>query len=216
VLSGRAGYEIAGAAEIDGKGLVGKPVHERARMGLVQCFQYPVEIPGVPLGTLIREAADEAGIADPEATIARVAERFDMTRFLDRSVNDDLSGGEKKRSEIFQISVLEPKVAILDEVDSGLDIDAVRDVASAVDQMRSPGVGILMITHYSRILRYVRPDRVHVLLDGRIVESGGPELADELEKSGYEGMRRKLGLTVAETPAEPPTRDPFSELPFEN
>lgn len=215
VLSGRSGYEVSGAAEIDGVGLLGKPVHERARMGLMQCFQYPIEIPGLRLGEFIEEAASEAGIENAGETIATAAEQFDMTRFLNRSVNDDLSGGEKKRSEIFQISVLAPKVALLDEVDSGLDIDAVREVADAVEKMRGPEVGVLMITHYSRILRYVRPDRVHVMLDGQIVDSGGPELADELEKSGYEGLRGRLGLTEAkETPA-PPVRDPFSELPFD-
>ncbi len=215
VLSGRRGYEITGAAEIDGLGLLGKPVFERARMGLVQCFQYPVEIPGLRLGEFIEEAAAEAEIENADEVIAAAAEQFDMTRFLDRSVNDDLSGGEKKRSEIFQISVLAPKVALLDEVDSGLDIDAVREVAEAVEKMRSPEVGVLMITHYSRILRYVRADRVHVMIDGQIVDSGGPELADELEKSGYEGVRRRLGLVETKETSAPPARDPFSELPFD-
>lgn len=161
------------------------------------------------------EAAQEAEIEGAEQVISEAAERFDMTRFLGRSVNDDLSGGEKKRSEIFQIAVLSPKVALLDEVDSGLDIDAVREVAESVEQMRGPNVGVLMITHYSRILRYVRADRVHVMLDGRLVESGGPELADELEASGYEGIRNRLGLVEPKEAPEQPARDPFSELPFE-
>lgn len=213
VLSGRSGYEVAGAAEIDGKGLIGKPVHERARLGLVQCFQYPIEVRGLKLGEFVAEAADEAGVENAAEVIAQAAAKFDMTRFLDRSVNGDLSGGEMKRSEIFQISVLEPKVALLDEIDSGLDIDAVREVAGAVDQMRGPEVGVLIITHYSRILRYVRPDRVHVMLDGRIVESGGPEVAEDLEKTGYEGIRKRLG--IAEPVAEPRGADPFSDLPFE-
>jgi Fe-S cluster assembly ATP-binding protein len=215
VLSGRSGYDVSGAAELDGLGILDKPVHERARMGLVQCFQYPVEVPGLPLGEFMAEAAQEAEIEAAERTIEEAAERFDMTRFLGRSVNDDLSGGEKKRSEIFQISVLAPKVALLDEVDSGLDIDAVREVAESVEQMRGPDVGVLMITHYSRILRYVRPDRVHVMLDGRLVDSGGPELAEELEAAGYEGIRKRLGLVETKEEAKPP-RDPFTELPFES
>jgi Fe-S cluster assembly ATP-binding protein len=215
VLSGKAGYEVTGAAEVDGLGILGKPAHERARLGLVQCFQYPVEIPGVPLGEFVEEAAAAVGIDDRSAVIGAAAERFDMTRFLDRSVNVDLSGGEKKRSEIFQISVLGPKVALLDEVDSGLDIDAVRTVAESVDRMRGPAMGVLMITHYSRILRFVRPDRVHVMIDGRLVESGGPELAEELEAGGYEAIRRRLGLEDSK-PAPPAPRDPFSELPFES
>lgn len=215
VLSGRQGYEVAGVAEVDGEGLLGRPVHERAQLGLMQCFQYPVEIPGLRLGEFLREAAGAARLPDPEGAISRAAERFDMTRFLGRSVNDDLSGGEKKRSEIFQLAVLAPKVAVLDEVDSGLDIDAVREIAAAVEEMKGPRVGVLMITHYSRILRFIRPDRVHVMLDGRIVESGGPELADELEKGGYAGLRARLGLPEEQVspPAAPP--DPFSELPFE-
>lgn len=216
VLSGRPGYEVSGAAEIDGVELLGKPVFERARMGLMQCFQYPVEIPGVRLGEFVAEAAAETGIENSEEVIASAAEQFDMTRFLERSVNDDLSGGERKRSEIFQISVLAPKVALLDEVDSGLDIDAVREVAEAVDKMRSPEVGVLMITHYSRILRYVLPDRVHVMIGGQLVESGGPELAEELEKGGYESIRRRLGLVEAKEFPAAPAPDPFSELPFEH
>jgi Fe-S cluster assembly ATP-binding protein len=160
------------------------------------------------------EAAADAGIENATQRIAEAADRFDMTRFLDRAVNDDLSGGEKKRSEIFQIAVLEPKVALLDEVDSGLDIDAVRDVAAAVDAMRSPEVGVLMITHYSRILRYVIPERVHVLIEGKIVASGGPELAETLEEGGYERLRAELGLQETEE-QKTQTPDPFSELPFE-
>ncbi|HKZ21367.1 MAG TPA: Fe-S cluster assembly ATPase SufC [Acidimicrobiia bacterium] len=214
VLSGKAGYEVSGSARLDGTDLLGLAVHERARLGLIQCFQYPTEIPGVRLRDFMLEAAADAGIEDATQRIDEAADRFDMTRFLDRSVNDDLSGGEKKRSEIFQIAVLEPKVALLDEVDSGLDIDAVRDVAAAVDAMRSPEVGVLMITHYSRILRYVIPDRVHVLIEGKIVASGGPELAETLEEGGYERLRAELGLQATEE-QKSQTPDPFSELPFE-
>ncbi len=163
------------------------------------------------------EAAEERGISEVEAErrIEAEAKRFDMTRFLDRSLNDDLSGGEKKRSEIFQMAVLEPKVALLDEIDSGLDIDAVRQVAEAVETMRSPGLGVVMITHYNRILKYLVPDRIHVMIDGRIVDSGGAELADELESGGYDGVRARLGIEKAvSTPGRRPS-DFFTETPFD-
>lgn len=194
VLAGKDVYTVTGQARLDGRDLLGEPTDVRARMGLIQGFQYPVEIRGVKLIDFLREAADESGIEtdEVERRIAASGEQFDMTRFLGRSVNQDLSGGEKKRSEIFQMAVLQPKVAILDEIDSGLDIDAVREVAQAVEAMRGPDVGILLITHYSRILRYLTTDRIHVMMDGRIVESGGAELATELEAGGYEALRSRL------------------------
>ncbi len=135
------------------------------------------------------EAAEERGIdaAEAERRISEQAVRFDVERFLDRSLNDDLSGGEKKRSEIFQMAVLQPRMALLDEIDSGLDIDAVKQVSEAVESMRSPDLGVLMITHYSRILRYLTPDRIHVMIDGRIVDSGGRELAEELDTGWLRG-----------------------------
>jgi Fe-S cluster assembly ATP-binding protein len=224
VLSGRNGYDVVGVAKLAGAELIGLDVDERARLGLMQGFQYPVEIPGVKLGEFVAAAAAEAGIPEEEIAqrIEAAATKFDMTRFLQRGVNEDLSGGEKKRSEIFQMAVLGPKVALLDEIDSGLDIDAVREVAEAVEVMRSPEVGVLMITHYSRILRYVIPDRVHVMVDGRIVDSGGPELAEELEAGGYEAVRSRLGLAPASENGKAPivsgppkAADPFSDLPFE-
>ena len=194
VLAGKAAYTVTGDARLDGEDLLGEPTDVRARMGLMQGFQYPVEIRGVKLIDFLKEAADEAGI-DPDEVARRIAtsgDQFDMTRFLTRSVNQDLSGGEKKRSEIFQMAVLRPKVVILDEIDSGLDIDAVREVAEAVEAMRSPEVGIVLITHYSRILRYLSADRIHVMMEGRIIESGGPELAAQLEAGGYEAFRTRL------------------------
>lgn len=196
VLTGKAGYEFTGTARLDGESLLDKPIDVRAKLGLMQAFQYPVEVAGVPLRELMREAGDEAGIPleEMDRRIAVAARTFSMEPFLDRAVNDDLSGGEKKRSEIFQMAVLQPKVALLDEIDSGLDIDAVRDVAEAVELMRGPEVGVLIITHYSRILRYLNADRIHVMLGGRIVESGGPELAELLEAGGYEAVRERLGL----------------------
>jgi Fe-S cluster assembly ATP-binding protein len=164
---------------------MGLPVDERAQAGLFEAFQYPVEVPGVSLDELIREMGEVR--ADPafDERVEAAAAVLSMERFRKRAVNGDLSGGEKKRSEMFQLAVAQPKVAILDEIDSGLDIDAVREVAHLVEQLRSDELGILIITHYSRILRYMKPDKIHVMVDGRVVRSGGPEIASELEASGY-------------------------------
>ncbi len=218
VLTGKAGYEVSGQASLGGTDLLSLAVDERARLGLLQSFQYPTEVRGVKLHEFLLEAADEAGITpdDAEQRIQREAERFDMLRFLDRSLNDDLSGGEKKRSEIFQMAVLRPKMALLDEIDSGLDIDAVRQVAEAVEQMRSPDLGVLIITHYSRILRYMTPDRIHIMIDGRIVDSGGAELAEELETGGYDAVRERLGIPKAATATSTlRPADFFTETPFD-
>ena len=218
VLTGRSDYTVAGEALIDGESLLDKAVDVRSRMGLMQAFQYPVEVPGVGLAVFMRESGEERGwTADEiEARIAEAGDQYDMDRFLERSVNNDLSGGEKKRSEVFQMAVLNPKVAVLDEIDSGLDIDAVREVAEGIERMRGPEVGVLMITHYSRILRYVTPDRIHVMMDGRIVESGGPELSARLEDEGYEGIRERLGIEApAEGKAEKRPSDFFTETPFD-
>lgn len=218
VLTGKPDYQIKGAASVNGDQLLTLPVDERARAGLLQSFQYPTEVPGVRLREFMIEAAEERGIeaADAEKRIAAEAARFDVEPFLDRSLNDDLSGGEKKRSEIFQMAVLRPRMALLDEIDSGLDIDAVRQVAEAVEQMRSPDLGVLMITHYSRILRYLTPDRIHVMIDGKIVDSGGGELAEELEDGGYEAVRERLGIERPSTdgPALKPA-DFFTDTPFD-
>ena len=219
VLTGHPIYEVAGSARLGEDELLDLGVDERSRLGLMQGFQYPTEVPGIRLGEFVREAADERGVGEDEidARLVAAAERFGMVPFLDRSVNDDLSGGEKKRSEIFQMVVLEPKVAILDEIDSGLDIDAVRQVAQAVEVMRSPDVAILMITHYARILRYLAPDRIHVMIDGRIVESGGMELAEELEDGGYEAVRQRLGIEApaTEKPSAKAMSEFFTETPFD-
>jgi Fe-S cluster assembly ATP-binding protein len=217
VLTGKADYEVAGSARLDGTELLGRPVDERAALGLMQAFQYPVEIPGVRLEEFMREVGDARG-EDALAFGARIAaeaDRFGVTEFLGRAINDDLSGGEKKRSEMFQMGVLAPKVAVLDEIDSGLDIDAVRQVAEAVEQLRSPEVGILVITHYSRILSHMSVDRVHIMMQGRIVDSGGAELADELEDGGYEAVRTRLGIEAPKTAtAAPSVRDTLTDLPF--
>ena len=212
-LAGHPDYTVAGSATLAGTELLDLDIDERSRLGLVQAFQYPVEIPGLPLRDLVTEAV---GARDGDASaIEEVAERFGVRAFLDRAVNDDLSGGEKKRSEIFQVAMLGPKLVLLDEIDSGLDIDAVREVAEAVEAMRSPEVGVLMITHYSRILRYLTADRIHVMLDGRIVDSGGPEIAEELEDGGYDAIRRRLGIEVVTTAPQKRPADFFTDTPFD-
>jgi Fe-S cluster assembly ATP-binding protein len=192
-LMGKDEYTVTGTARVDGRDILGLPVHERARLGLFEAFQYPVVVPGVSLDDLIGEMAAVA--PDPAAAASRVAVAAAAMRvegFLDRAVNDGLSGGEKKRSEMFQLAVAEPKVAVLDEIDSGLDIDAVREVAELVEGLRSDRIGVLIITHYSRILRYLRTDRIHVMVRGQIVRSGGSELAEELEATGYDHFRRPV------------------------
>lgn len=217
VLAGKSGYEVSGSAYLDGRELLSLDVDERSRAGLLLSFQYPTQVPGIRLDEFMLEAADERGIDADEARerVVSQSKRFDVERFLERSLNDELSGGEQKRSEIFQMAVLEPKVALLDEIDSGLDIDAVKQVAGAVEEMRSPELGVLIITHYSRILRYMTPDRIHVMIDGQIVDSGGSELAEELESGGYDSVRNRLGISPAtEEPAIKPA-DFFTETPFD-
>jgi Fe-S cluster assembly ATP-binding protein len=197
VLTGRPGYEVtSGTATLAGEDLLALEPNERAARGVFLSFQYPLEIPGVPALTFLRTALNaqrkargEAEIAAPDflrlvrAKAAALKIDFDM---LKRALNVGFSGGEKKRMEILQMSVLEPKLAILDETDSGLDIDAMRIVAEGVNALRSPDRALLVITHYQRLLDYVQPDRVHVLAGGRIVASGGPELAHQLEAEGYD------------------------------
>ncbi len=197
VLTGRDGYEVTdGSATLDGVDLLGQEPEERAARGLYLSFQYPLEIPGVPALTFIRTAVNaqrkargEAEISAPEflkkarAVAGSLKIDFEM---LKRALNVSFSGGEKKRMEIFQMAMLEPRFLILDETDSGLDIDALRIVSEGVNAMRSPDRAMLVITHYQRLLDYIRPDRVHVMSAGRIVASGGPELAHELEKEGYD------------------------------
>ena len=201
VLAGRGGYEVTeGSATLDGDDLLALDPNERAAKGLFLSFQYPLEIPGVPTLTFVRTAlnAQRKARGEPEATapeflkMARAAAQqlrmdFDM---LKRPLNVGFSGGEKKRMEILQMLLLQPRFLILDETDSGLDIDALRIVSDGVNALRSPDRGMLVITHYQRLLDYIRPDRVHVLSAGRIVASGGPELAHELEREGYDKYAR--------------------------
>lgn len=217
VLTGKSGYSVDGSASVSGEEILELGVDERSRLGLLQSFQYPTEVPGVRLREFMVEAGHERGLDDNvvQSRIESEGERYGLTRFLDRSLNDDLSGGEKKKSEIFQMAVLSPKVALLDEIDSGLDIDAVRQVSEAVEAMRSPDLAVVMITHYSRILRYLNPDKIHVMIDGKIVDSGGSELAEELETGGYEAVRDRLGLVRPSTDTERKPSEYFTNTPFD-
>ena len=200
-LAGRAGYEVtAGTATLDGEDLLALSPDERAAKGVFLSFQYPLEIPGVPALTFVKAAlnAQRKARGEPEVSAPALlklakdaAAKLKMDQaMLRRPLNVGFSGGEKKRMEIFQMAMLSPRLLILDETDSGLDIDALRIVADGINAMRSPDRGMLVITHYQRLLDYVRPDRVHVLADGRIVASGGPELAHELEREGYDKYAR--------------------------
>jgi Fe-S cluster assembly ATP-binding protein len=203
VLSGREGYEVTnGSASFLGNDLLALEPEERAAEGVFLAFQYPVEIPGVNNTYFLRAALNAQRKRRGEAELDSmqflklVREKLAVLRMKDdllhRAVNEGFSGGEKKRNEIFQMALLEPKLAILDETDSGLDIDALKLVAAGVNLMRSPGRAFLVITHYQRLLDYIKPDFVHVLDQGRIVESGGPELALELEQHGYSWVRERI------------------------
>jgi Fe-S cluster assembly ATP-binding protein len=190
VIMGRPGYEVlGGSVKLDGVELLDLPTWKRAQAGLFLAMQYPTEVPGVSLYETLQEAARAAG-KDPNETVALAKAEaarigFDE-RFLTRALNVDLSGGERKRNETLQLGVLRPKIAILDELDSGLDVDALRAVSRRVEAATTEsGLGVLAITHYTRLLLELKPDRVHVLSAGRIVREGGPELAAELEETGY-------------------------------
>ena len=203
VLAGRDSYTVdSGSVTWDGRDLLALAPEERAREGLFLAFQYPVEIPGVNNTYFLRASlnAQRKARGEPELDsmqfLKRVREKMAVLhlddRLLQRGVNEGFSGGEKKRNEIFQLAVLEPKLAILDETDSGLDIDALKTVAEGVNALRSPYRMFLVITHYQRLLDYIKPDVVHVLADGRIVETGGPELALELEQHGYAWLKDRV------------------------
>jgi Fe-S cluster assembly ATP-binding protein len=195
-LAGHPGYRITGGkVSFKGEDLLGLTPDERARLGMFLAMQYPVEVPGVSVTNFLRTAINAVRGTDvPVREFARELREqmrlLDMdSKFAERSLNEGFSGGEKKRHEILQMALLRPELAILDETDSGLDVDALRVVADGVNQLRGPGLGILLITHYTRILRYISPDFVHVMVEGRVVRSGGPELADDLEAEGYERWR---------------------------
>jgi Fe-S cluster assembly ATP-binding protein len=208
VLAGREDYEVtAGEVRFLGRDLLEMDPEERAREGVFMAFQYPVEIPGVSNTYFLRAALNsirkhrgEEPI-DARSFLALLRERMKIVSldesFLGRPVNEGFSGGEKKRNEIFHLAVLQPRLAVLDETDSGLDIDALKAVADGVNAMRSPERATLVITHYQRLLNYIVPDRVHVLLGGRIVRSGGRELALELERRGYGWLEEETAGAVA-------------------
>jgi Fe-S cluster assembly ATP-binding protein len=203
VLAGRDGYEVtAGSAMLDDTDLLGLEPEERAAAGLFLAFQYPVEIPGVGNMTFLRTALNaqrkargegELNAAEFLKLIREKARSLDIDpEMLKRPVNVGFSGGEKKRNEILQMAVLEPRMCILDETDSGLDVDAMRLVADGVNELRTKDRGILVITHYQRLLDHIRPDVVHIMADGRIVQTGGPELALEVETNGYADILRSV------------------------
>lgn len=211
VLAGHPGYEVtAGSVIYEGQDLLQMDPEERARQGVFLAFQYPVEIPGVSNVYLLKAAVNEIrkhrGESELDAVkfLKLVREKLKLVdmkeEFMHRAVNEGFSGGEKKRNEIFQMAMLEPKLAILDETDSGLDIDALKVVAQGVNELRDPSRSIVMVTHYQRLLDYIVPDYVHVLAGGRVVKSGGKELALELEEHGYgwiEGQTAELLETRA-------------------
>ena len=193
-LMGHPDYDVTdGSVTIDGDELLGLPTWQRAVKGLFLSMQYPIEVPGVRLADLVAAARRARGY-EPNGSlrdrIAAEARRLDVRdEFLERGVNVEFSGGEKKRVETLQLAVLDPKFAILDEIDSGLDVDALRDVSRRVQAMTAErDLGVLAITHYARLLTELHPDRVHVFLDGRVVASGGPEIADRLEETGYDAF----------------------------
>ncbi|MGH9133716.1 MAG: Fe-S cluster assembly ATPase SufC [Ilumatobacteraceae bacterium] len=205
IVMGKPGYEVlAGSVTLDGRDVLTMAPWERAVAGLHLVMQYPTEVPGVTLVDVMAEALRSRGrdTGDLEVVLRDEAARINFEeRFLHRPLNVDLSGGEKKRNETLQLAVLQPKSAILDELDSGLDIDALRDCARRVEAMSDDGLGVLVITHYSRLLAELRPDRVHILSKGRIVASGGPELADELDTAGYAAFVDADELEEADEPA---------------
>jgi Fe-S cluster assembly ATP-binding protein len=199
VLTGREGYEATeGTATLNGEDLLDMEPDERAAAGLFLSFQYPVEIPGVPVMTFVRAAINAQRKARGEEEFSapdfirkarEIGAKLNIdAEMLKRPVNVGFSGGEKKRLEIFQMMMIEPRFAILDETDSGLDIDALKTVADGVNALRDAERGMLVITHYQRLLDYIEPDKVHVLAKGRIIKTGGPELALQLEKEGYDGL----------------------------
>jgi Fe-S cluster assembly ATP-binding protein len=215
VIMGRPGYRVTGGdVRFKGESILGLYPDDRARRGLFLAFQYPVEVPGVSVVNFLRSAynALKNPTGDEDKKISALAFRKLMKEKMNlvgvdddmvrRYLNQGFSGGEKKRMETLQLAVLDPEVAILDETDSGLDIDALKAVAGGINELRGPDLGLLLITHYQRILEYVTPDHVHVLMGGRIARSGGPELARELEDKGYEGLRAELGLTGTADHAE--------------
>jgi len=209
-IMGHPAYTVtAGEVCFNDQNILELEPDDRSRMGIFLAFQYPVAIPGVSVANFLRTALnarrkinnpDDKGMPIPEFR-KFLREKMDLLKmdhaFAGRYLNDGFSGGEKKRAEILQLAALKPQIAILDETDSGLDIDALRIVSDGVNALRGPDLGVLVITHYQRILNYIKPDYVHILMDGRIVETGGPDLALHLEEHGYDWLREKNGEALA-------------------
>jgi Fe-S cluster assembly ATP-binding protein len=200
VLMGHPRYDVTGGAiTFEGEDVLELEPDERAKMGIFLAFQYPSEVPGVSVANFLRTAVNSVREEElrPMEMYKLLQEKMAVMRmdpkFAERYLNEGFSGGEKKRNEILQMLMLEPRLAILDETDSGLDIDALQVVARGVNEMRGPEFSAVVITHYQRILRYIEPDRVHVMLDGRLVTSGGKKLAEELEEKGYDWVRQEFG-----------------------
>ena len=203
VLTGRPGYEVtAGKIFYKGEDIMQLAPDERAQRGIFLAFQYPTEVPGVSVVNFMRTAYNAIHADQPKSAMAfrmYLQEKIDLleipSELVDRYVNQGFSGGEKKRNEVLQMAVLTPELAIMDETDSGLDIDALKHVSAGVNKLATPDVGIMLITHYQRLLNYIRPDVVHVLMHGQVVKSGGFELAERLEAEGYAGLAREFGLS---------------------
>lgn len=204
-IMGDPAYKITkGDILLNGKSIIDLPVDERARMGLFLAMQYPQEIPGVTNAEFVKSAINARRPKDNPIPLMDFIKRLDETletldmseEMADRYLNEGFSGGEKKRNEIMQMMMIRPEFAILDEIDSGLDIDALKVVSRGVNQMRSDNFGSLIITHYQRLLNYIVPDYVHVMMDGQLVKTGGPDLAIRLEKEGYAKLRDELGLDI--------------------
>jgi Fe-S cluster assembly ATP-binding protein len=200
-LLGHPGYEVTeGSALLDGREVLGLTPSERSRLGLFLAFQYPVEISGVSVGKFLKRVVDvrDGGAQNVTAFIKELRAAMDFMEmdqdFINRSLNQGFSGGEKKRMEVLQMLIMKPSFAILDETDSGLDIDALKVVARGVNRLRGEGFGALIITHYQRILNHIRPDFVHIMVRGRIAASGGQELVQALEEKGYDWIRREHGI----------------------
>lgn len=218
VIMGRPGYEVLGGrVTLDGADVLAMTPYERAQAGLFLALQYPTEVPGVSLHELLGYALAAAG-RDPEGVDLRIeaeAARLDLdARLLGRAINVDLSGGEKKKNETLQLVVLQPAIAVLDELDSGLDVDALRACARRIEAATESGLGVLAITHYSRLLHELRADHVHVLAKGAVVRSGGPELAQELEEHGYVGLvgPELAGEAESSRRATPSSTETFADL----
>ncbi|GLV13527.1 ABC transporter ATP-binding protein [Alicyclobacillus hesperidum] len=202
-LMGHPHYEVtAGDVVLDGEDVLAMSTDERARAGLFLAMQYPAEVPGVSNANFIRQALNARRGEGNELPVIQFHRKLQEkmkalnidASFAERYLNEGFSGGEKKRNEILQMSMLEPRIAILDEIDSGLDIDALKIVANGVNQLRSDNIGFLIITHYQRLLNYIVPDHVHVMMQGRIVRSGDAKLAEELEAKGYDWLKKELGI----------------------